>query len=68
MDFLASIVLLELRTPSKIEKVKRLLEKVNGLIDTVAILIKFITSEILEANDINRLIMNYVGQLIINNY
>lgn len=68
MDFLASIVTLELRTPSKIEKVKRLLEKVEGLIDSVAIIIKFIISEMLEANDINRLIMNYVGQLIINNY
>lgn len=68
MDFLASIVILELRTPSKIEKVKRLLEKVKGLIDTVVIIIKFIISEMIEANDINRLIMNYVGQLIINNY
>lgn len=68
MDFLASIVTLELRTPSKLEKVKRLLEEVEGLIDTVAIIIKFIISEMLEVNDINTLIMNYVGQLIINNY
>lgn len=32
MDFLASIVILELRTPSKIEKIKRFLEEVKGLI------------------------------------